>query len=108
MANTQSKTGGRTSRRVQRLVRLLEEMDLETQGSNDKSERALWHLLMQWRERLPELDGYFHKAFRQCDVTDDGHTDMAIWNLLHSSKIFWKLFEKAQAEKPNSESNHSR
>ena len=66
----------------------------------DTHERALWHLLKRWESNLPELDGYFHKFFRQCDATDDGHTDMAIWGLLHDAPIFWRIFEQCQLEKP--------
>lgn len=80
--------------------KLLELFDVETQKGNCKSsDRALWHLLKYWENRLPELDDYFHKAFRQIDVTDYGYVDMAIWNLLNDSTLFWRLFERVQGEK---------
>ena len=91
-----------------KIKELLELLEKETQHvsaftttTNDgkPSDRALWHLLKQWESKLPELDDYFHKAFRQVDVTDDGHTDMAIWNLLSDSTLFWRLFERVQEEK---------
>lgn len=86
----------------QRLVRLLELLDKESREDiNGYADRALWHALTRWKDNLPELDDYFHKAFRQCDVTDDGHTDMVIWCLLNHSKRFWRLFEMVQEEKPN-------
>jgi hypothetical protein len=83
----------------QRLVRLLELLDEESRNDiYGNADRALWHALTRWKDRLPELDDYFHKCFRQCDVTDDGHTDMVIWNLLNHSKRFWRLFERVQDE----------
>jgi hypothetical protein len=33
-------------------------------------------MLMEHKDKLPRLDGYFDKAFRQIDVTDSGHYDM--------------------------------
>ena len=85
----------------QRLVRLLELLDKESREDiNGYADRALWHALTRWKDSLPELDDYFHKCFRQCDVTDDGHTDMVIWNLLNHSQRFWRLFEMVQDE-PN-------
>jgi hypothetical protein len=77
---------------MKKIDQLLALMDGQTSWPDHPGERALWHLLSQWKDRLPELDGYFHKAFRQTDVTDDGHTDMAIWCLLQDAPIFWELF----------------
>lgn len=86
--------------KTKKLAKLLELMDEQTKNCFEHpTDRALFHLLKRWENELPELDGYFHKAFRQTDVTDSGHTDMAIWCLLHHSKIFWKLFEQMQPEK---------
>ena len=79
---------------MKRIDRLLEAMDAATRNGSAPADRALWHLLSQWKDRLPTLDHYFHKAFRQVDVTDDGHTDMAIWCLLHHSTIFWQLVKE--------------
>lgn len=55
---------------------------------------ALYHLLVANKSKLPELDDYFHKAFRQVDVTDSGNTDAAIWVLLSGAKLFWPIFAK--------------
>lgn len=70
---------------------LLERLFDESRGK--PTDRALWHLLTRWQGQLPDLDGYFHKAFRQVDVSDDGDTDMAIWNLLNHSRLFWNIFD---------------
>jgi hypothetical protein len=95
-----------------RLNRLLELLDEKTKDGKNPADRALWHLLLQWKDKLPKLDYYFHKAFRQLDVTSDGHTDMAIWCLLHRSELFWecltiarkrKQFEKLECQKAGKE-----
>lgn len=84
----------------QRIVRLLALLEQETKSPEcSPSDRALWHLLKRWESELPEINDLFHKKFRQVAVTDSGHTDMAIWNLLHHSKMFWRLFERVQDEK---------
>lgn len=62
-------------------------------------ERALLHLLLENYSCLPAPDGMFHKAFRSNDVTGSGHTDMAIWNLLQSSHLFWDLFAESNKRK---------
>lgn len=77
---------------------LLERMDEETKGDWG-FERGLYHLLKANETKLPPLDDYFHKAFRQVDVTESGHTDMAIWQALQESKVFWRCFESVQPEK---------
>ena len=74
------------------------ELDL----SNADADRALWSLLERWKDRLPELDGYFHKCFRQCNVTDSEHEDAAIHSLLNISERFWKVFEKHRVDSPKS------
>lgn len=56
--------------------------------------KALWHILTEYKDKLPELNDYFHKAFRQCDITESGHIDMVIHSLLDASTIFWEIFEK--------------
>lgn len=90
----------------QRLVRLLELLDKETrEDTNGYADRALWHALKRWEDNLPELGGDFHKTFRQCDVTDSGHTDMVIWCLLNHSERFWRLFEMVHKEKPGAMDN---
>ena len=81
-----------------KITRLLERMNEETKDSWG-FERSLYHLLKAHESELPELNGYFHKAFRQVDVTESGHVDMAIWQALQQSKVFWLYFEGAQSEK---------
>ena len=56
-------------------------------------EYAIYHALKLWKDELPKLDGYFHKAFRQVDVIEaGGDADMLMYNLLNCSSIFWELF----------------
>lgn len=84
------------------LSRLLKRLDQATKTfewtPTSHAERALWHLLVQHRDKLPPLDERFHKSFRQMDCID-GHTDAAIWNLLTAAPTFWRLFEEVQGEK---------
>lgn len=63
-------------------------------------ERALYCLLKAYVTEIPEPDDYFHKAFRQVDVTDKAEIDMAIWHLLQGTRVFWTCFEAVQCEKP--------
>ena len=83
---------------------MLERYD-EVTRNVDEMERALWHLLKANESNIKDwfeldLSGYrLHKALRQNDVCDDGYTDMAIWNLMHSCKLYWKVLE----EKDNDE-----
>jgi hypothetical protein len=73
----------------QKLTRLLELLDRESRDDIDGyADCALWHALTRWKDDLPELDDYFHKCFRQCDVTDDGHTDMIISLLFFMCFLF--------------------
>lgn len=62
-------------------------------------ERALLHLLMENYANLPAPDGMFHKAFRASNITGSGHTDMAIWNLLKASHLFWQLLTESNKRK---------
>ena len=82
----------------QKITQLLERMDKETKNVWG-FERGLYHLLKAHESELPELNGYFHKAFRQVDITESGHIDMAIWQMLQESKVFWLCFESVQPEK---------
>ena len=77
---------------------MLEMMDGKTQG-NGGFERGLFFLLKRYKSSLPLLNDYFHKAFRQIDITDSSLVDMAIWNALQDSEIFWHCFECVQDEK---------
>ena len=64
---------------------------------DDEVERALWNLLKANEEQIEGLieedstGFYFHKAFRQQDITESGFTDMAIWLLLQEAPIFWNM-----------------
>ena len=78
-----------------KIKKFLELFDKETQEDGSQpSDSALYLLLKRWENRLPKLDSYFHKAFRQIDITDDGYTDSAIWNLLSGSILFWRLLNE--------------
>lgn len=79
---------------------LLKRMDEETKDGWG-FERALYLLLDGYKEKLPEPDDNFHKAFRQWDVTDNSCVDMAIWQSIQQSKVFWRCFESVQDEKPH-------
>lgn len=83
-------------KKIDKLLKLLNE---ETINGNKPSDRTLFHLLSHWKDVLPKLDNYFHKAFRQTDVTESGHIDMAIWYLLNESILFWEIFERVQDRK---------
>lgn len=81
------------------IEQLLDFYDKSTNWVDHPGERALWHLLTKFKDVLPEMNDYFHKAFRQTDVTDDEHADMAIWCLLQDAPVFWKLFEQVRKQK---------
>lgn len=80
-----------------KIAKLLEHME-ERLPSSKSVDIALWHLLKRHEEKLPALDGYFHKAFRQTDVCGTAHDDMAIWHLLQSSNLFWSVFQQLTTE----------
>lgn len=77
----------------------------ETKSVGNNVERALYHLLLLNRDHIEDLIedvNYFHKAFRQIDVTETGEMDMAIYALLDEAEIFWSiLIKEAQKEKEN-------
>lgn len=87
-------------------LKALDEATREAQKEerrNSDSERALFLLLKGFEKHLPEIDDYFHKAFRQVDVIPDfdeqissGHIDSAIWVLLDKSKIFWEVYAELE------------
>lgn len=81
---------------------LLAEMGEQLRHTSE-IEKALYFLLSRFKDELPNLDGYFHKAFRQCDCVDvgaGGEMDMAIHTLLYDAPRFWRLFEKHRIDKP--------
>lgn len=80
---------------------LLEKMNEQTKepslSGNRDSDRALYSMLKYYKDKLPDLDDYFHKSFRQTDIIDDdteGTTDYVIWLLLCQSKLFWELYKE--------------
>ena len=82
---------------------LLDNYDAVTKKSD--KERALWNLLKANEKHITGLieedptGNWFHKAFRQVDVTDNGYTDMAIWILLSEATLFWDMLEKINTTK---------
>lgn len=72
---------------------------LEERSTCKSVDRALWHLLCEYRDRLPVLDGYFHKAFRQCDVLPSGKLDMVAWHLIQASTLFDECYRDARKRK---------
>ncbi len=77
---------------------LLEKFDEATRSAS-YADRALYRILLAYKDDLPVLDSYFHLAFRQTDVTDSGDIDMAIWFLLNYSELFWQTKESLQGER---------
>lgn len=82
--------------------RLLDLMEGAIKSCDDYRQQsvdtALRLLLRKYRDELPELDDYFHKAFRQIDVTNDGNIDMVIWHLIDASEAFWVAYEMVSKE----------
>lgn len=77
----------------------------ESESERNLQGRALYNLLSFLGDNIP-YDKYdnaleFTKVFRQTDVSDSAHIDMAIWCLLNSvsAKAFWRIFEKHHREK---------
>lgn len=82
------------------LSELEKRIDLESSLRKRHLNVALLHLLRQHKDEMPALDYRFHKAFRQTDVTDSGHVDMAIWHLISASDIFWECFDRVTETTP--------
>ena len=78
------------------IERFLKIMDEETRGGENNLERALYHILSQYKFELPPLDNNFHKTFRQVPVTGSSHVDSVIWHLLNESTLFWTILERVQ------------
>ncbi|MEK0337724.1 MAG: hypothetical protein QQN41_09865 [Nitrosopumilus sp.] len=98
----------KTQKQKDKLHRLIELLNKSSQDPWNYAERALYHLLTKYEDQLPPVDGYFHKAFRQIDVTDDGDTDMAIYCLLHHSKLFWEALTEVRRRKVSNRSKHEK
>lgn len=64
---------------------------------NSFVDSALLRLLKVHKEYINGLiesdstGAWFHKAFRQTDVTPSGDIDMAIWYLLQEAPLFWQI-----------------
>jgi hypothetical protein len=79
--------------------KLMLEFDKRTLNGRSYTDRALYHLIAEHRKDLEGMSpGYFHKAFRQTDVTKSAHIDMAFWQLLQDAPVFWKLMEEMYPE----------
>ena len=78
------------------LIEFKRELDRDTAWNipTYNQEVALYILLEKHKDKLPVLDYYFHKAFRQVDVTDNGLIDSVIWWLLQGANIFWRIFDE--------------
>jgi hypothetical protein len=82
--------------------KLLPELEKRTKGriGSSRCDRALYHLLLEFRK---DMEGYtpdyFHKAFRQINVTKSGNVDMAFYALLDDAPIFWAIIEEMYPEK---------
>ena len=76
------------------IARLLDLLDAESKEDpiNGATDRALWCLLMAWKDHLPPLDANFQECFRSKPVTGNVNADMAIWYLLQRSSRFWRIF----------------
>lgn len=79
-------------RDVQKIRKFLELFDKRTRSSGSHVCRALYNVLLKYEDCLPDIDDYFHKSFRQTDVTDNAKIDLAIWHLLHISDDFWYCY----------------
>lgn len=72
-----------------KIKEFLDLFEKRVKTSDSYASRALYKLLKEYESKLPNIDDYFHKAFRQIDVTDSGNIDMAIWLLINESDDFW-------------------
>ena len=58
-------------------------------------DRVLYLLLRAHENDIPNSASWFHKAFRQVDVTGNGSVDMAIWHAIHMSKLICPVIDLA-------------
>lgn len=83
-------------------------------GVGRATDRALFHLLNAFRQKLGDFPQtstqryYFHKMFRQCDVTGNGHTDMAIWLLIGESESIMGCLAKYIRDKRAAKRAHKK
>jgi hypothetical protein len=78
----------------------LDELERAVMSSDSatRQDLALYYLLRISKDYLPPLDDphWFHKAFRQTDMTPSAAMDMAIWNLLAAdAPLVWKHLQRA-------------
>lgn len=84
--------------------RFIDLMDAATKDfgfTKQAHERALFFLLKRHANELPDVtqkDG-FQKMFRQCDITDSGATDMAIWHLIGCSEVIWDCLDACKPKR---------
>jgi hypothetical protein len=87
-----------TNNNQEKFFKELEELRESKEYNNiSGAERALILLLLDEKENIyiPDDDpNWFHKQFRQIDVTSSGMRDSAIWNLINDSEIIWKALDK--------------
>jgi len=60
------------------------------------SDRALYLLLVKYEKELPDTIediNWFHKMFRQIDITEEKYIDTIIWNLIGCSEYIWYVYE---------------
>lgn len=81
---------------------------------NHGTDRALFHLLTANRQKLGDFPKtsteryYFHKMFRQTDVTGNGNTDMAIWVLIADSPTIMGCMAKYIRDKRAAKRAHKK
>lgn len=91
-----------TKKQQEKLDKFLTKFDELTEAATSQqecAERALYLLLVAHKQKLFPVDGYFHKSFRQCDVTGSGHLDMAIWLLAGTSEKMWEAYKHCNKRK---------
>ena len=85
---------------------LISKLDTDTKNLGDAgcNSRALYLILKANMASITGLieddssGNWFHKAFRQMDVTPSTDIDLAIWNLLKSDTVFWKTLKYLREE----------
>lgn len=71
-------------------------------------DRTLIRLMENYDSNIPNPKEYnshydYVKTFRQCDITDRGCIDMAIWELINSGEsLFWEVFDEYKNENTES------
>ncbi len=85
-----------------KIKKVLKLYDTASYAAKSPVDRALWHMLKRWEDKLPEMlpddPEWFHRAFRQVDVLPTGNEDMVVYCLLINRKMFWEIFNKVISE----------